>query len=249
MDKADYSKAQSEIFEDTFLKNLKGLQAKIKQQHIESVTSKIDEGQYIGDTTRKLIELKLMELESIISTRQKEEEWIRKREIRAAQADRICQARNNLQSLLMLQEQGKLNLADDIEDNLAILREVKNIGGEEIYINDGQPSEDKILDSFHVTERDLRKAFNNTNVIDLMRQAKKNGWTMKISEDEIALFDRRGKRVLDGVEKTYDTKFIDSEHKKETKKLRKGIERSKSHKLSKKNIKVNVETVKPIKRK
>jgi len=201
MDKIDmdHGKAQSEIFEDTFLKNLKGLQAKIKQQHVQDVEAKMDDSQYIGDTTRKLIELKLLELESLINARKKEEDWLRKREIRCAQGERLAQARANLSTLLMLEEKGRNGLEDDIEDNLSILREVENMGGEEIYVKDEIQTTDKILDSFHVTEKDLRKAFNNTNIIEIMRQAKKNGWTMKISEDEIALFDKDGNRILESL--------------------------------------------------
>lgn len=221
----DPIKTQSEIFDDTFLKNLKGLQARIKQQHIHNEELKSDDVQYIGDTTRRLIELKLIELDSIINARKKEEEWLRKREIRAAQSDRIAQARSNLGTLLMLEEKGKCGLEDDIEDNLAILREVTNIGGEDIFTRAEPETAEKILDSFHVTEKDLRKAFNNTNVIDLMRQAKQNGWTLKISENEIALFDKRGKRILDGPEMTYNTKFIDAKQAKEDKKLERKLQK------------------------
>lgn len=185
---------QSEMFEDAFLRNLKSLQGKIiKQQHVNTTGNSTDM-QYIGDSTRKLVELKLLELETIISARKKEEEWIRRREIRAAQSDRIEQARQNLATLVMLNEKGKVGLEDDIESNLAVLREVSNIGGEEVYPKEIEVNSDKILDSFHMTEKDLKKAFNTTNVMDIVRQAKKNGWSMKISEDEVSLY-KNGKRI------------------------------------------------------
>lgn len=232
------NKDQSDMFEDTFFKNLKGLQAKIKSQHIRDMETKSGDMQYIGDSTKRLVELKLMELDSIISARQKEEEWVRKREIRQAQSDRLCQARANLETLLMLEAKGKGGLEDDIEDNLAILREVTNIGGEEIHIKDDTPNTEKILDSLHLTERDLRRALNNKiNVLDLVRQAKKNGWTMKITDDEIALYNKNGKRIL-GSAPTKE--FVDGEIKE----LRKMAPAQRS----KAGRKIN-EAVKAIKRK
>jgi len=197
MDTSSYNKDQSDMFEDSFFKNLKGLQTKIKQQHVRDMENKSGDIQYIGDSTKKLVELKLLELDSIISARKREEEWMRKREIRQAQSDRLCQARANLATLLYLEEKGKFNLKDDIEDNLRILREVSNMGGEEIYVKDEALNTDKILNSFHVTERDLRMALNqNCNILDLVRKAKKNGWKMEIKDDEIALYNKNGKRIL-----------------------------------------------------
>jgi CHASE3 domain sensor protein len=189
------NKIQSEMFEDSFLKNLKVLQGRIGQQHVENSESKSGDIQYIGDSTRKLVELKLLELETVINARKKEEEWIRKREIRSAQSDRIEQARKNLTSLMLLEEKGKKGLDDDIENNLSILREVSSIGSDEISVKDhDSDNTDKILDSFHMNEKDLRKAFRTTNVMDIIRQAKINGWTMTISEDEVALY-KNGKRI------------------------------------------------------
>ena len=188
----DGSKIQSELFEDAFLKNLKGLQGKIKQQHIDN--SPASEIQYIGDSTRKLVELKLLELESIISARKKEQEWIHKREIRKAQCDRMEQARMNLSMLMQLENQGKKGNEDQIEDCLKIMQEVEHVGGEDVIPHAEMDTLDKVKDSFHVTEKDLRRAFGKTNILDVMRNAKKNGWTMKISEDEVAVY-RHGKRI------------------------------------------------------
>jgi CTP-dependent riboflavin kinase len=224
---ATWNKEQSDMFEDSFFKNLKGLQTKIRQQHIKDTESKSGDMQYIGDATRRLVELKLMELDSIISARKKEEEWIRKREVRSAQGDRIAQARSNLQTLLMLEQAGKSGLEDDIEKNLAILREVENIGGEEIYPKEEGVTTDKILDSFHVTEKDLRRALNGKiNILDLVRQAKKNGWTMKITDDEIALYNKHGKRILGSVP---TKEFVDGEIKELRKKT--ATQRSKDGKV------------------
>lgn len=233
-----FNKKQGDLIEDTFFKNLKGLQAKIKQQHIRDMENKSGDMQYIGDSTKKLVELKIMELDSIISARKKEEEWIRKREIRQAQSDRLCQARANLETLLHLEEKGKCGLEDDIEDMLAILREVANIGGEEIHVKDDTPNTEKILDSLHLTERDLRRALNNKiNVLDLVRQAKKNGWTMKITDDEIDLYNKHGKRIL-GSAPTKE--FVDGEIK--------DLKKVTTQQRSKIGKKIN-EEVKAIKRK
>ena len=76
---------------------------------------------------------------------------------------------------------------------MEILREVSNIGGDDIPVVEPITAE-KVLDSFHVTEKDLKRAIGKTNVMDIMRQAKENGWTMKITEDEIALY-KNGKRI------------------------------------------------------
>jgi len=186
---------QSELFEDTFLKNLKGLQAKIvKQQHVPPQSETAT--QYIGDSTRKLVELKLMELESVISARQKEQEWIQKREIRSAQCDRLQQARNNLQMLIQLEEKGKVGIEDDIENCIKILQEVQNIGGDDIVVAKTDTVE-SVIDSFHLTQKDLKRAFGKTNILDVMRNAKENGWTMTISNDEVALY-KDGVRIEHG---------------------------------------------------
>jgi hypothetical protein len=36
----------------------------------------------------------------------------------------------------------------------------------------------------------------NCNILDLVRKAKKNGWKMEIKDDEIALYNKNGKRIL-----------------------------------------------------
>jgi len=191
------NRGQSEMFEDAFLRNLKGLQGKIKQQHVQNEAAKSGDMQYIGDNTKKLIELKLLELDSVIMARKKEEEWLRKREIRQAQKDRLDQARQNLSTLMYLEDKGKRGLEDAIEANLSILDEVSNIGGEEIYVDNNPANQaEKILDSFHVTEKDLKRALNaDINVLEVIRNAKENGWTMKIINDEIALYGKDGKRI------------------------------------------------------
>jgi CHASE3 domain sensor protein len=175
---------------------------------------------YIGDSTKKLIELKLLELETVISARKKEDEWLKKREIRAAQSDRINQARLNLNSLLVLEEKGKLGLEDYIEQNLNILREVTNIGEEDIVTcRENVDPMEKILDSFHITEKDMLKSFKKTNIMDVMRQAKKNGWEMRITENEVALY-KDGKRISDASERI----FIENSKKNDIKKQSREIQ-------------------------
>ena len=222
------NKGQSEMFEDVFLRNLKGLQAKIQQQHVHDTASKSGDMQYIGENTRKLIELKLLELDSIIIARKKEEEWLRKREIRQAQKDRIAEARCNLNTLLMLEGRGKCGLEDDIEKNLSILREVANIGGEEIYIDRAPVDPQEILDSFHVTEKDLKRALDkNINILDFVRKAKENGWTMKVTDDEIALYGKNGKRITGGVP---DKDFVGESPKPKRKRTTKATKATKATK-------------------
>jgi hypothetical protein len=120
---------------------------------------------------------------------------------------------------MSLNNAGRAGLEDDIEACLKIMREVENIGSNEI-VTEKSPTAEKILDSFHVTETDLKRAFNKTNVVDIMRQAKKNGWKMTISEDEVALY-RNGKRI-DGTENVFT---VDSEQTKDTNKKEKNLKK------------------------
>ena len=109
--------------------------------------------------------------------------------------ERLEQARLNLLSLMMLEEKGRKNLDSDIENILEIMREVNQIGSDSIIVKDKIQTTKDILESFSLTENDIQKAIRNTNIFAIIRKAKENGYELKISDNEVALY-KNGVRVV-----------------------------------------------------
>ena len=109
--------------------------------------------------------------------------------------ERLAQARLNLLSLMMLEEKGRKGLDSDIENILEIMREVNQIGSDNIIVKDKIQTTKDVLESFSLTETDIQKAIRNTNIFAIIRKAKENGYELKISDSEVALY-KDGVRVI-----------------------------------------------------
>jgi UDP-N-acetylglucosamine enolpyruvyl transferase len=109
------------------------------------------------------------------------------------QVERLIQARQNLQILFMLQEKG-INVTGDIDNNLAILKEVNQIGSDYIVVQDRNQTITDVIQSFSLSEKDIQDAIKNTNIFAVIRKAKENGYELKISDSEVALY-KDGKRI------------------------------------------------------
>lgn len=109
--------------------------------------------------------------------------------------ERLEQARSNINFLIMLGANGTKGLEGDIENNLEIMREVNQIGNDNIIVKDKIQTTKDVLESFSLTETDIQKAIRNTNIFAIIRKAKENGYELKISDSEVALY-KDGVRVV-----------------------------------------------------
>jgi UDP-N-acetylglucosamine enolpyruvyl transferase len=109
------------------------------------------------------------------------------------QIERLNQARQNLQTLFMLQQNG-IHASADIYDNIQILKEVNQIGSGYIVVQDRNQTTTDILQSFSLNEKDIQNAIRDTNIFAVIRKAKENGYELKISDSEVALY-KDGKRI------------------------------------------------------
>ena len=109
------------------------------------------------------------------------------------QIERLNQARQNLNTLFMLQQNG-VHATADIENNIQILKEVNQIGSDYIVAQDRNQTVNDIIQSFSLSEKDIQNAIRNTNIFAVIRKAKENGYELKISDSEVALY-KDGNRI------------------------------------------------------
>lgn len=117
---------------------------------------------------------------------------------------------NLMTSLVSNQLGGDAKLIDRILNrSLQIIEEI---------ISPEKATENSTLINFEedttLTADKIRKAIKEANVLDVIRNAKKNGWEVKISDNEVALF-KDGKRI-DGKPKDI---FVNTEQPKTVSKI------------------------------
>jgi len=204
------------ILEEALIKNL----VKNKKNIIDT-TENID----VLDTTnsiKKLFELKLLEMELVLDAKKQEEIWIRKREVRQAQLDRMEEARKTI-ALLSIATPTAIILSI-LEDCYKILANITEVGKEEFSHQQDEDKEDK-EELIHLTSRDIKHSLSSTNIVDVMRTAKKNGWDLRIVNGKLFVY-RNGKKIS-GKENI----FIPCEEIKENKKSQKNKKIEKLRKL------------------
>ena len=118
----------------------------------------------------------------------------------------LHQARENIVSLLHLHEKA-LDLGFDYEDillkNIKILDRVTAIGAP-FYGDEAEVS-------FHLTEKDLKKSLKKTNILEVMRVAKRNGWEVKVTDNEV--YVHKDGKLVDG--KTLKKYFVENNERNE----------------------------------
>jgi len=148
----------------------------------------------------------------------KQEVILIKEEIKKAQMslkiDRCDIARYNINTLCDLREKEislkNIDLDIEIASNVIEMR-LNDINEEELSIK----TCDDIIESCSITCRDLKKALNKTNIYDVIKNAKKNGWTIKIEDDMVSLFGKDGNLIVPATEdynndiEKDETKFIE----------------------------------------
>lgn len=127
----------------------------------------------------------------------------------------MSNARENIIQMICLLEK-QLPVCDE---NLVkqILNRSLQIIEETINPKTASKSESTFVDfkeDITLTADGIRKAIQEANVLDIIRNAKKNGWEIKISDDEVALF-KDGKRI-DGKQKDI---FVNMEQPKTISKI------------------------------
>lgn len=189
---------QTKSFHEFLSKSLKDNKIKEKQYGCNC-------GSSLSESDEQMANLRLEELFLRTEREKLETELLRKREKRSILCDKLSQARANISVFLQLEEKGMLGsqVGDGLEENLSILKEIKDMGEDAI-----QKYEPDHKDLFHITCKDIKCAIEKTNIIDVIRTAKKNGWKISISDNEVALF-KNGKRI-DG--KTLKNLFVTHEN-------------------------------------
>ena len=202
------------MLEDALIKNL----VKNKKNIVENTED-------VGNTDstsaiKRLFELKLLEMELVLDAKKQEEIWIRKREVRQAQLDRMEEARKTISLLSSASVTPTAIILSILEDCYKILANITEVGKEEFT----QQQEDK-EELIHLTSRDIKHSLSSTNIVDVMRTAKKNGWDLRIVNGKLFVY-RNGKKIS-GKENI----FIPCEEIKENKKSQKNKKIEKLRKL------------------
>lgn len=117
------------------------------------------------------------------------------------------EARNNIGTLLHFFEKGMNkdipNYDEILENNVKVLGNISTL-----VEAAGLPVKENEV-NFHLTENDLKKSLRKTNILEVMRTAKKNGWEVRLTDNEVTLF-KDGKAVGGKTLKKY---FVEIEEK------------------------------------
>lgn len=184
---------QSEIFGKSLNSSIKALKNR-GVGSVQRMATRSGDMDFLDKAEREYIELNLDRMRLETETKKAELKALESAEIRSTQCDRIREARENLKSLIVVHQSGHSTFVqDDILKCLDILREVSNIGGNEIVV---QNREVDIEQFFHLSEENLNKSLMSTNVMDFIRGASKHGWNMTIDNNEIRLL-KDGKSVAE----------------------------------------------------
>lgn len=136
-----------------------------------------------------------------LSERKEYLEISKQREIIQTKFQKMEQARKNLEIILLMHDKGidpskDSKMGQLIEDiyygSLNALKEIENIGSDEYS---GVKEPEITLDDFRLSGDGLRKSLEKTNVLDVIRNAKRNGWEVIINDQVIELY-KDGKRII-----------------------------------------------------
>lgn len=210
-----FSDNPEDLFYESLSKKIKSLKEKgvaIVKNH--AVYPQSEDMKFLDEVEKRTILLKLEELTLQNERAKLQDELMKKQENRETICVRLEQARLNLQVYLQCSEMGDSNhqVLDGIAENLMILKEINNIKTESTAI-DSMEDPLNYEEIFHMTCKDVKNAIEKTNVLDVMRMAKKNGWDIRISEDEVAVF-KDGKRIMELDGRDFENLFVKHENGK-----------------------------------
>ena len=173
------------MLEEALIRNL------VKKNHAVTAEPKQDSESDSTSAVKKLLELKLLEMEFVLEAKKQEEKWIRKREVRQSQIDRMEEARKTIALLGSIVDKGQPSaiVLSILDDCYKILANITEVGKEEF----SQQEEDK-EELIHLTSRDIKHSLSQTNIFDVMRTAKKNGWDLRIVNGKLFVY-KNGKKV------------------------------------------------------
>lgn len=122
----------------------------------------------------------------------------------------MSEARSNIATLMMFHEKGLNNEIPNYEEILA--KNVSALSNISILSNSLGVVQPEATVTFHLTENDLKKSMRKTNILEVMRTAKQNGWEIRLSDKNEAFCYKNGKLVDGNTLKKY---FVEIESKGE----------------------------------
>lgn len=154
------------------------------------------------DTQEKIAELDIEQRKLDIASIKDNRERAIKNEIIYDKCVQFKEARKNISTIISIVNLGMDDYSNEeptikeiaelilngIKENLKILQGISSL------IPSEEPKKELELGAFSLSAETLKNALDDTNILDVVRKARKNGWDVRINEDEVAVY-KDGKRI------------------------------------------------------